>query len=70
MRKIVCYRQGCSNQAQWEIPGRRTLHLCTGCVRRLFPGISVEDLQRVPRDVSHGPTEFKEGQDEEDRPGS
>ena len=64
MRKILCYRRGCSNKASWEIPGRQPLHLCTSCLRRLHPNLAVEDLRRIPMEVSYGPTEFKENQDE------
>ena len=55
MKKIVCYRRGCNNRAQWTIPGRQTIHLCTKHMRELFP-----DQEIVAQQIVVGPTEFKE----------
>jgi len=52
MRKIVCYRRGCNNQATWKIPGNPTVYLCTVCMRRLVRG---RTPQRLVRD--HTPPE-------------
>lgn len=57
MRTIICYRRGCSNRAQWTIPGRQTVHLCTKCMRELFPNQGIT-VQRIVI----GPTEFKEAE--------
>ena len=56
MRKIICYRRGCNNRAQWTIPGKA--HLCTTHMRELFPNRNIT-VQRV------GPTEFKDLEEED-----
>jgi hypothetical protein len=59
MRKIVCYRRGCNNRAQWTIPGRQPVHLCTKHMRELFPNQNITAQQIVV-----GPTEFKKSEDD------
>ena len=53
MRKIICYKKGCNDRAQWTILGGQIVHLCTTHMRELFPNQNIT-VQRV------GPTEFKE----------
>ena len=55
MRKIICYRRGCNNRAQWTIPGQQAVHLCTKHMRELFPNQNIT-VQRI----LVGPTEFKD----------
>ena len=55
MRKITCYRKGCNNRAQWIVPGRQAIHLCTTHMRELLPKRDI-----VVQQIVVGPTEFKE----------
>lgn len=57
MRKIICYRRGCNNLAEYEIPGTPVLHLCMGCVKKLYPTAVVYKME--PRRPEFGPDEFK-----------
>lgn len=59
MKKIICYRRGCNNRAQWTIPGRQPVHLCTTHMRELFPNQNIA-VQRIEFVQAVGPTEFKE----------
>lgn len=55
MRKIICYRRGCSNPAQWVLPGQQAVHLCTTHLRELLPNQNI-----VVQQIVVGPTEFKD----------
>lgn len=64
MKMIICYRRGCSNIAQWTLPGRQTVHLCTKHMRELFPNQDIT-VQRIETFPVAGPTEFKEQEDDD-----
>lgn len=61
MKKITCYRRGCNNQAQWVLPGRQSIHLCTEHMRELLPKRDI-----VVQQIVVGPTEYKDEREDND----
>jgi hypothetical protein len=66
MKNIICYKKGCNNRAQWIIPGRQTIHLCTKHMRELFPNQNLT-VQRVAPFPVVGPMEHKDLEDDDGR---
>lgn len=62
MRKTICYRKGCNNRAQWIIPGRQAIHLCTKHMRELLPKRDI-----IVQQIVVGPTEFKDPEESNGR---
>ena len=58
MRETICYKKGCNNVAQWIVPGRQAIHLCTKHMRELFPKRDI-----VVQQIVVGPTEHKDLED-------